>query len=85
MKLKSELLLLYNNYNIKYSITFDAWIANNQKEYLDITIHYINENWILNSRIIDMEILKEKHSASYLLEKIWIVLNEFDIRQKIMT
>lgn len=48
------------------------------------TIHYIDETWKLNSKLIEMENLKEKHLASYLLNVLNNYLSEFDIKDKIL-
>lgn len=83
--IRDELQLLYNKYNTTFSLTFDCWTASNQDEYMRITIHYIDENWKLHSRLIGMEDLKEKHLATYLLNVLNNCLLEFDLEDKILT
>ncbi len=85
MKIKDELLLLYNKFNTRFSLTFDGWTTSNQAEYLEITIHYIDINFDLKSRIIDMKDLKERHSAQYILQILKDCFTEFNIEDKILS
>lgn len=82
-ELESELLLLFNNNNIKYSFTFDCWTSNNQQSYMGITIHYFNSEFQLKSYLIGMEDLKEKHSGQYLLQIFIQCLDEYNLSKKI--
>ncbi len=85
LKIKDELLLLHNKFNTKFSLTFDGWTAQNQTEYLEITVHYIDFNFDLKSKIIDMKDLKERHSAQYILTVLKNCFEEFNIADKILT
>ncbi len=76
---------LYNKYNTQYSLTFDSWTASNQDEYMSITIHYINEQWQLQSKLIEVKNLIEKHLAKYLLNVLKTSLSEYDIEDKILS
>ena len=64
--IKSKLHDVFTKYKSKFSLTFDCWKADNQIEYMTITIHYINKDWKLISRLIDMKSLEEPHNAEYL-------------------
>jgi hypothetical protein len=81
---KNELLSLYNKFNTRFSLTFDEWTTQNQIEYLGITIHYIDFNFDLKSRMIDMKNLKERHSAQYILRVLKDCFTEFNIEDKIL-
>ncbi len=83
--IRDELQALYNKYNTQYSLTFDCWTASNQDEYMSITIHYINEQWQLQSKLIEMKNLIEKHLVKYLLNVLKSCLFEYDIEDKILS
>lgn len=50
-----------------------------------ITIYYINKNWELISRLINMELLIEIHDAIYLRKVLDRVLKSFELEDKIQT
>ena len=85
IKIKDELLLLYNKYNTRFSLTFDGWTASNQAEYLGVTIHYINNEWELVSKLIGMEDIKKRYTASYIYMIINALLTDLDIKDKILS
>jgi hypothetical protein len=64
--LKSQLDYYIENFDANFSLTFDGWTATehkNRAKYIGITIHFIDKNWVLNSKILDMVIEKEKESG----------------------
>ncbi len=83
-KFQEELSTLYSKYNTRFSFTFDAWTASNQNEYLGITIHYIDNAWNLNAKLIGMEHLKERHLAKYLLKVLVECFTQYKIEDKIL-
>ncbi|CAJ0753236.1 18507_t:CDS:1, partial [Entrophospora sp. SA101] len=38
----------------KVSLTSDMWTASNNKAFLSLTIHYVDDNWKLNSFLLDI-------------------------------
>ena len=82
--IKAELLQLCNDYAAQFSITIDAWTASNQDEYLGITIHYLNNEWILNSKLLIMQNIKQRHSAKYLLQIFEESLDIYNIKDKLI-
>jgi hypothetical protein len=83
-KFKEELSTLYSKYNTRFSFTFDVWTASNQNEYLEITIHYIDNAWNLNAKLIDMKHLKKRHLTKYLLKVLIECFTQYKIKNKIL-
>ena len=48
-----------------------------------IIIHYINKDWKLISRLIDMELLEEPHNAEYLLKVLDHILKSLGVENKV--
>ena len=48
-----------------------------------ITIHYINKNWELISRLIDMKLFIETHNATYFTKILNEILKSFEIKNKV--
>ena len=76
---------MHSKFKSKFSLTFDCWTADNQKEFMGITIHYINKDWKLISRLIDMELLEEPYTAEYLARVLDYVLKSIGIEDKIQS
>ena len=83
--IKSELFDIHSKHKSNFSLTFDYWKTDNQDEYMAITIHYIDKDWNLISRLIDMKLLTEIHNAAYLAEILNGVLKSFGISDKVQT
>lgn len=61
-----------------------VWTASNQGEYLGVTIHYINNDWGLISKLIGMEDVKKRHTASYIYIMINDLILDLDLKDKIL-
>ena len=51
-----------------HSATTDCWSSHGMKPYLSYTIHYIDQEWTLQSRCLQTLYLSEDHTASNLAE-----------------
>ena len=82
---KSELHELNTKFGTKFSFTFDAWTASNQDEYMAVTIHYIDKDWKLISRLVGIESIDDTKNAQYLLDIFNHTLRSFDLQDKVQT
>ena len=39
----------------RIAITTDTWTSNQKKGYMAITVHYIDESWLLQHRIVRLD------------------------------
>lgn len=71
----------------RFSCTTDCWSANNGKDFMAVTIHYIDkESWDLTSFVLDCRELTEPvHSGQYLCRELLAVLDEYDITKALFT
>ena len=83
--IKSELFDIHFKHKSNFSLTFDYWKVNNQNEYMTITIHYIDKDWNLIFKLIDMKLLTKIHNAAYLTKVLNDVLKFFKISNKVHT
>jgi hypothetical protein len=82
--LKSQLSYYINKYDSKFSLTLDGWTASpNQNAYFGITIHFINRDWEIESKLLDIIDLNEKHSGKYLFRVLKEALEDFEIQNRI--
>ncbi|KAL8042563.1 hypothetical protein ABFX02_09G061000 [Erythranthe guttata] len=71
----------------KIALTSDAWTPrhNNEHGYVCITAHWIDDNWVLQKRIISFRTCEFPHTGSQLYLHIIGVLNDYNIVRKIST
>jgi len=50
-----------------------------------ITIHYVNKEWDLVSRLLDIPALHSRHSAIYLLEVLNSTLERYRLEDKVLS
>jgi hypothetical protein len=57
-QIMEELMAGLNSFKSKYSITCDVWTLKNQWSFYWFTIHYINDNWVMQEGSIPMKYLE---------------------------
>jgi hypothetical protein len=68
----------------RLSLTTDSWSARNYKDFMAVTVHWINDKWQQNSRLLDVVHLKEPiHSGEYLADQLLSVTDNFSITTSI--
>lgn len=83
---KNEQVLIQNNLqNVpgKISYTLDGWTSKNQKAFLGITAHWINEHWKLNQITLEFQPLEGPHSGENLSKVLFKVFKEYKILTKV--
>ena len=83
--IKSELFDIHFKHKSNFSLIFDYWKADNQNEYMTITIYYIDKDWNLISKLIDIKLLTKIHNAAYLAKVLNDLLKSFGIADKVHT
>jgi hypothetical protein len=67
----------------KVSFTADMWTSTISSEaYLGLTIHYIDQNWVLRRFLLDIIPFKVRHTGINMAAAITNVLNEFNLAGK---
>ncbi|XP_072078898.1 zinc finger BED domain-containing protein RICESLEEPER 2-like [Arachis hypogaea] len=95
--LKNDILKLYNDERSKtmnvlecnksrVAITTDMWTASNQnKGYMAITAHYIDDSWKLQSRLVRFIYVPAPHTAEVLSEVLVDCLMDWNLDRKVST
>jgi hypothetical protein len=68
----------------KVSLTSDMWTANNNKAFLSLTIHYIDNDWKLKGFLLDIIPILTQHTAVNITDAIIKVLEEYEICEKVL-
>lgn len=53
-----------------YTTTTDTWFNRTSEPYMSLTIHYINEEWALQIRCLQMSYFPEDHTAEILCQRL---------------
>ncbi|KAJ8940592.1 hypothetical protein NQ314_010670 [Rhamnusium bicolor] len=65
------------------SITTDTWTSSATENYIAITAHYLDKNWIINSLLVDCFKFGESHTSQNLRNELLKSLREWDILKKV--
>lgn len=61
------------------SITTDLWSANTMDPYMAVTIHYINQEWELQSKLLQCAYLPGSHTGDLLAEELMNTMVEWGL------
>ena len=61
------------------------WKATAKREYICVTSHYIDNNWILQKRIINFRAMYYEHTGENIFHTICSVINDFNITDRIIS
>ena len=71
--------------NSKIFLTTDIWTSEISKDcYLEVTMHYINNNWELKNLLLDLIPINGSHTAGLIISKLLQILEEFNINNNIL-
>ena len=82
---KNNLIAYFGNLKSKICLTSDIWTSCQQLGYLCITAHFIDDNWVMQKRIITFTRIEDNHSAQVIFEVIYNQLQIYRIQDKIFT
>ncbi|KAA8536963.1 hypothetical protein F0562_029441 [Nyssa sinensis] len=69
----------------KICLTSDLWSSITTDAYLALAAHYVDENWILQKKILSFHHMPTPHSGPILAEKVIHLLKEWDIKKKVFS
>jgi hypothetical protein len=81
----SAKIALYKEKGSAFNLCLDSWTSLNQKAYLGISIHWLNDNWDIESYLLRLYPLYKRHSGKYLYKVLIETLKDFNIDQNILT
>lgn len=65
-------------------ITTDCWTSRNTEGFMVITIHFIDQNFVLKSIVLSCHPYSESHTSDNLSKKIKNVLQQWSVENKIV-
>jgi hypothetical protein len=52
-KKRTEICIIMQNNSSKVSFTTDCWTSPNNIAFMGVTVHYIDENWLMQAKTLD--------------------------------
>ena len=68
----------------KVALTTDIWSSLKSEGFLGITIHFIDENWILRHFTLDIFRFKGAHTGQAIADEIYRIITEHELQLKAM-
>ncbi|KAF7131754.1 hypothetical protein RHSIM_Rhsim09G0046200 [Rhododendron simsii] len=69
----------------KICLTSDLWSSITSDEYMVLTAHYVDENWVLQKKILSFSNVPPPRSGAILADRLISLLKEWGIEKKIFT
>jgi hypothetical protein len=66
-------------------LTSDIWNGNVKEDYLSVVVHFITADWKLEKMIIGFRLIDCSHSGVNIVERISLVLSEYDLTSKVLS
>ena len=74
LKEKKDLKTFLKNNKSKFCFTSDIWHSIQGFDYMCVTIHFIDSNWILQKRILSFTIIEPPHTCANICTIIYNIL-----------
>jgi hypothetical protein len=82
---KYQLIAELNNNTCKVSVTADAWDSGYDYHYVCVTAHWLDDDFVVQKRIIEFAKLEYPHNAPNLHFIMMNCLNEYGLRDKVLS
>ncbi|KAK3218649.1 hypothetical protein Dsin_012619 [Dipteronia sinensis] len=85
-KQKNKLKSFFYQFEGRVSVCADIWTDNfGSHHYMGVTCHYMDNDWVMQKRIIAFRVFDESHTAQNIFRLLKIIFEEFHIQNKIFT
>ena len=81
VRLQAEL----SNLNCRVSLTADSWDSGYKYHYLCVTCHWVDDQWMLQKRIIHFKMLEYPHTGINIAHHLMQAIDEYNLRDKMMS
>jgi hypothetical protein len=81
---KLDLKAKLHSFKSKYSLTCDVWTSKNQLSFFGFTIHYIDDDWKMQEKMLAFKFLEGEHDGKSLFEAFIEVLEDYGIANRLL-
>ena len=82
---RGKLMEMFRNLDCRVCLTTDTWSSLQDEPFMCVTAHWIDDNWILQKRIIAFEVMYESHNGVNIKTRLIDVCKRFHLVDKIFT
>ncbi|KAG2642326.1 hypothetical protein PVAP13_2KG280258 [Panicum virgatum] len=79
---KAKLYTYFKSVPCRFSATMDMWKSNQNKSYMCVTIHWIDDNWCIQKRIVNFVHVEGRHTSNKLSETFTELMVKWYIDKK---
>ena len=69
--------------NNKISFTIDIWTSLNNKSFIAVIAHYIDEDWNIRDLLVDFGLVSGRHDGANIADGFFNVLTDYKIAFKV--
>ncbi|CAA0806583.1 Zinc finger BED domain-containing protein DAYSLEEPER [Striga hermonthica] len=80
---KEKLYAYFKFVPCRLSATMDMWTSNQNKSYMCVTVHWIDENWCIQKRIVNFVHVEGRHTGAKLSETFTELMIKWNIDKKL--
>lgn len=84
-KTKEEVKCDLHKVSSRICLAADFWTSCTDRDYLCLSAHYVNDNWELNSKILNFSVAPFPNFANDLCDRIYAILKEWAIENKLFS
>lgn len=81
-KVHSDIKKIVAGKEFFFSATADLWSSVTTEPYLSYIIHYINDDWMLQSYCLQAHFMPESHTGANLRDSLLATLQEWNLNEK---
>ncbi|RVW49143.1 putative AC transposase [Vitis vinifera] len=82
---KDKMISYLEKLQSRVAITTDMWTSNQKKGYMAITVHYIDESWLLHHHIVKFVYVPPPHTKEVLSDVLMDFLLDWNMDRKVST
>lgn len=82
---RDKLKEMFHTCTFSIALTSDIWSGRAREDYISVVAHYVNDDWIMEKRIIGFKLINVSHNAENIAESIIKVVEDFGLTDKIFS
>jgi hypothetical protein len=82
---KEKLYAYFKTVKYRFSATMDMWTSNQNKSYMCVTLHWIDDNWCIQKRIVNFVHVKGRHTGIKMFETFTKLMVKWYIDKKLFS
>jgi hypothetical protein len=82
---KKKLYDYFKSVNCRFSATMDMWTSNQNKGYMCVTVHWVDDNWNIQKRIIKFMHVEGRHTGANLSQAFTETIFRWFIEKKMFS